>query len=72
MRRSNLGLGEGIPFERTRRITGYLVGSLERWNDAKKSEESDRIKHGMFSSNKGVTTDDVSTSPKDSLSFSIK
>lgn len=33
------------PFERIRRITGYLVGSLENWNDAKKSEESDRVKH---------------------------
>lgn len=34
-------------FERLRRITGYLVGSLERWNDAKKAEESERIKHGL-------------------------
>lgn len=32
-------------FERLRRITGYLVGSLERWNDAKKSEEGARVKH---------------------------
>lgn len=36
-----------IPFERLRRITGYLVGSLERWNDAKKSEESARVKHNV-------------------------
>lgn len=34
-------------FERLRRITGYLVGSLERWNDAKKAEEKARVKHGM-------------------------
>lgn len=34
-----------IPFERLRRITGYLVGSLERWNDGKKAEEADRVKH---------------------------
>lgn len=34
-----------IGFERLRRITGYLVGSLERWNDAKKAEEKARVKH---------------------------
>ena len=33
------------PIERIRRITGYLVGSLDRWNDAKKAEERDRVKH---------------------------
>ena len=36
-----------VPFERIRRITGYLVGGMERWNDAKRAEEYDRIKHGM-------------------------
>ncbi|MDP4180405.1 MAG: anaerobic ribonucleoside triphosphate reductase [Bacillota bacterium] len=40
------GRQEGdIKFERIRRITGYLVGTLERFNDAKKAEEKDRIKH---------------------------
>lgn len=34
-------------FERLRRITGYLVGTLARWNDAKKAEESARVKHGL-------------------------
>lgn len=34
-----------VPFERIRRITGYLVGTLDRFNDAKRSEEKDRIKH---------------------------
>ncbi|MCL2110481.1 anaerobic ribonucleoside triphosphate reductase [Microgenomates group bacterium] len=34
-----------LGFERLRRITGYLVGSLERWNDAKQAEEKDRLKH---------------------------
>ena len=34
-------------FERIRRITGYLVGTLDRFNDAKKAEESDRLKHGI-------------------------
>lgn len=38
-------IGEGIKFERTRRITGYLVGTLDRFNNAKRSEEHDRVKH---------------------------
>ncbi|MBE6901554.1 MAG: hypothetical protein E7478_03700 [Ruminococcaceae bacterium] len=33
------------PFERIRRITGYLVGTLDRFNDAKRHEEADRVKH---------------------------
>lgn len=32
-------------FERIRRITGYLVGTMERWNNAKTAEERDRVKH---------------------------
>ena len=36
----------GIPFERIRRITGYLVGTVDRFNNAKRSEEKDRVKHG--------------------------
>lgn len=36
---------DGMEFERIRRITGYLVGTLERFNDAKRAEESDRVKH---------------------------
>ena len=40
--------GEG-KFERLRRITGYLVGTLDRWNDAKKAEESARVKHSVNS-----------------------
>ena len=39
---------EGGPkFERIRRITGYLVGTMDRWNDAKRAEERDRVKHGV-------------------------
>ena len=33
-------------FHRLRRITGYLVGNLGRWNNAKRAEEGDRVKHG--------------------------
>ncbi len=35
------------PFQRIRRITGYLVGTLDRFNNAKRAEEHDRVKHGM-------------------------
>lgn len=35
-------------FERIRRITGYLVGTLDRFNDGKRAEESDRVKHGVI------------------------
>ena len=34
------------PFHRLRRITGYLVGTLNRWNNGKRAEERDRVKHG--------------------------
>ena len=34
-------------FERLRRITGYLVGTLDRWNDGKKAEEKARVKHSI-------------------------
>ena len=38
-------VGTGIKFERIRRITGYLVGTLDRFNNAKKKEVQDRVKH---------------------------
>ncbi len=40
----------GSKFERLRRITGYLVGTLDRWNDGKKAEEAARVKHSVNSS----------------------
>lgn len=36
-----------VPFDRIRRITGYLVGTLDRFNDGKRAEEHDRVKHGV-------------------------
>ncbi len=36
-----------VPFDRIRRITGYLVGTTERFNNAKRSEEHDRVKHSV-------------------------
>lgn len=49
MENNNIGnaecVGKGVKFERIRRITGYLVGTVGRWNDAKKTELNDRVKH---------------------------
>ena len=44
-------VGEGVGFERIRRITGYLVGTVDRFNNGKKAEERDRVKHSL----EGVT-----------------
>ena len=38
-------VGEGVGFERIRRITGYLVGTLDRFNNAKRAEVDDRVCH---------------------------
>lgn len=36
-----------VQIERIRRITGYLVGTMDNWNDAKSAEERDRVKHSL-------------------------
>ena len=38
-------VGEGVKFERIRRVTGYLSGDVSRFNDGKRAEEKDRVKH---------------------------
>lgn len=38
-------VGEGIEFERIRRVTGYLAGDVKRFNNSKRAEERDRVKH---------------------------
>lgn len=38
-------VGEGVKFERIRRVTGYLTTVVDRWNNAKRAEEADRVKH---------------------------
>lgn len=43
--KQNVIIGEGVRFERIRRITGYLVGTLDNFNDAKLAEVKDRVKH---------------------------
>jgi ribonucleoside-triphosphate reductase len=47
MSNGNEKLGQGVKFERIRRITGYLVGTMNKWNNAKKAEERDRVKHSL-------------------------
>ena len=42
----NYDVGD-VPFHRIRRITGYLVGTLDRFNNAKRAEERDRVKHAV-------------------------
>lgn len=38
-------VGEGVEFERIRRVTGYLAGDVKRFNNGKRAEEKDRVKH---------------------------
>ncbi len=47
MNQTDKMVGQGVGFERIRRITGYLVGTTERFNNAKRAEEKDRVKHGI-------------------------
>ena len=42
-------LGKDVGFQRIRRVTGYLSGTLDTWNSAKRAEERDRVKHGIAS-----------------------
>lgn len=50
-------LGEGIYFERIRRITGYLVGDYRRMNDAKQHEVKDRVKHDKVNDSDNNSSD---------------
>lgn len=47
MDRTMKEIGAGVGFDRVRRITGYLVGGMDRFNNAKKAEVRDRVKHGI-------------------------
>jgi anaerobic ribonucleoside-triphosphate reductase len=40
-------VGQDVGFDRIRRITGYLVGTTDRFNNGKRAEERDRVKHGL-------------------------
>lgn len=48
--------GKGVGFERIRRITGYLVGTLDRFNSGKRAEEHDRVKHDTTSNYEAAST----------------
>ena len=47
-------VGQNVGFERIRRITGDLVGTVDRFNNAKRSEEHDRVKHGVSCGGKEI------------------
>lgn len=47
--------GKGVGFERIRRITGYISGSLNTWGSAKRAEEQDRVKHINESSTDSIS-----------------
>lgn len=48
-------VGTGVKFERIRRVTGYLAGDVRRFNNAKRAEEKDRVKHTMEGLNVDAT-----------------
>lgn len=47
IRSTKTGAGGGTKFERIRRVTGYLAGTIDRFNNAKSAEEQDRVKHSL-------------------------
>ena len=47
-RKPKITIDEGLDFERIRRITGYLTGTIDGWNNAKRAEEKDRVKHPII------------------------
>lgn len=46
IKRDNMIVGRGVKFERIRRVTGYLAGTVDRFNNAKRAEVRDRVTHG--------------------------
>ncbi len=56
-------IGEGVGFERIRRVTGYLSGDVRRFNNAKRCEEIDRVKHSEI--NEILTLKDIATSQQE-------
>lgn len=47
MKQENKFVGSGVKFQRIRRITGYLVGTTDRFNNAKRAEVQERVKHSI-------------------------
>lgn len=58
MNDKNKKIGEGKKFERIRRVTGYLAGDITRFNNGKRAEEKDRVKHTGISEVKEATKND--------------
>ncbi len=58
-------VGEGVKFERIRRVTGYLVGTLDRFNNGKRAEEHDRVKHMHLGNGFEVMPQETAGSVKD-------
>ncbi len=56
--------GKGIGFERIRRVTGYLSGDVSRFNNAKRAEEKDRVKHSGISALEKDSTSRKSFGPE--------
>ena len=55
-------VGEGQGFERIRRVTGYLAGDVKRFNNGKRAEEKDRVKHsGKLHKNENKTCSGITT-----------
>ncbi len=52
--KNNKKIGQGIKFDRIRRITGYLVGTLDRFNNAKRKEIEDRVVHNRKAEKENV------------------
>lgn len=57
-------VGEGVKFERIRRITGYLVGAIDRFNNGKRAEERDRVKHTLEKDFEGCKTANIKSQTK--------
>lgn len=55
MKNSKKVVGESREFERIRRITGYLTGTVDGWNNAKRAEEKDRVRHPVIPKKEGVS-----------------
>lgn len=66
--------GDGVhAFDRIRRITGYLVGTLDRFNDAKRAEERDRVKHlAAGSMPSGLPDGDAAPDPEEETTARIR
>ena len=64
MNENKYNYGEGVPFQRIRRITGYLTGDVNTWNDSKRAELKDRVNHERYIERYTERTEQLSYSNK--------